>query len=134
MLSAMQKLRGEEQSTHLWIFRTSAALWLSAGVMPVTGQLTVLPLNSPKREGDSVVSLTTSLNDPDAALTPQGGNMQLYVPNHKGRALMPYLPQKGTALAQAGQGQLSLRVRKNVTYKKEAHSSPRWPCRLAWSI
>ena len=71
---------------------------------------TVLPLSSPKREGDSVVSLTTSLNDPDAALTLKGGNMQVYVLNHKGRALMPCQPRKARLLLKQGKAKVITRT------------------------
>lgn len=57
-----------------------------------------LSLNSPERVRDSVPGLKTFLNDPDAALTPKGGNMQVYVLNHKRKSIMPCSPRKARLL------------------------------------
>jgi len=55
-----------------------------------------------KEETLSVPGLKTSLNNSDAALTPKGGNMQVYVLNHKGRPIMPCPSRKARLLLKCG--------------------------------
>lgn len=51
-----------------------------------------------REETLSVAGLKTSLNNPNATLTPKGENMQVYVLNHKGKPLMPCSPRKARLL------------------------------------
>ncbi len=72
-------------------------------------RLTDTPTNIPHVRGNcglslnreetlSVAGLKTSFNNPDAALTPKGENMQVYVLNHKGKPLMPCSPRNARLL------------------------------------
>jgi N6-L-threonylcarbamoyladenine synthase len=54
--------------------------------------------------------LKTSLNNPDAALTSKGENMQVYVLNHKGRAIMPCSPRKARLLLKNGKAKVVKRT------------------------
>jgi len=56
-----------------------------------------LSLNSSEGR-NSVAGLKTFDNNSDAALTPKGENMQIYVLNHKGKPLMPCSPRKARLL------------------------------------
>lgn len=60
-----------------------------------------LSLNSPEGR-DGITDLSTLDNNPDAALTSKGENMQVYVLNHKGKAIMPCSPRKARIMLQEG--------------------------------
>lgn len=55
-----------------------------------------------REETLSETGLATPDNNPDAALTPKGENMKVYVLNHKGRPLMPCSPRKARVLLKQG--------------------------------
>jgi len=63
---------------------------------PVKGQLSPVVKSSEGRSG--AAGITSLCNNSDAALTPKGENMQIYVLNHKGKPLMPCSPRKARLL------------------------------------
>jgi hypothetical protein len=50
----------------------------------------------------SAAGITSPYNNPDAALTLKGENMQVYVLNHKGKPIMPCSPKKARLLLKQG--------------------------------
>jgi hypothetical protein len=53
-----------------------------------------LVVKSSERARNSAADTTSPYNNPDAALTLKGENMQVYVLNHKGKPIMPCSPKK----------------------------------------
>ena len=78
-------------------------------------------LNSPEGR-DSVARLTTPDNNPDAALTPKGENMQVYVLNHKGKPLMPCSPRKARLLLKTGRVKVLTRTPLTIQWRVPTRS------------
>lgn len=74
-------------------------------------------LNSPEGRG-SVAGSTTSLNNPDAALTLKGGqNLRVFVINMRGEPLMPCSPAKARRLLGDGKAEVAKRTPFTVRLK-----------------